>query len=63
MRPLVYDFGQLNNATEKDYITQIVKNRCQQIPQVMGRLDVAQSIVNVLDWSQKYMRRRNVITV
>lgn len=63
MRPLVYDFGQLNNATEKDYITQIVKNRCQQIPQVMGRLDVAQSIANVLDWSQKYMRRRNVITV
>ena len=26
MRPLVYDFGQLNQDTEKDYITQIVKD-------------------------------------
>ena len=27
MQPLVYDFGQLTNTTEKDYTTQIVKNR------------------------------------
>lgn len=25
MRPLVYDFGQLNTGAEKDYIAQIVK--------------------------------------
>lgn len=31
MRPLVYDFGQLNNATENDYIQQIVKDRFNQI--------------------------------
>ena len=27
MQPLVYDFGQLPNMTEKDYTVQIVKNR------------------------------------
>ena len=26
MRPLVYDFGQLNQDTERDYISQIVKD-------------------------------------
>ena len=27
MQPLVYDFGQLTNVTEKDYTIQIVKDR------------------------------------
>ena len=27
MQPLVYDFGQLTNITEKDYTVQIVKDR------------------------------------
>ena len=26
MRPLVYDFGQLNNINENEYVAQIVKN-------------------------------------
>ena len=26
MQPLVYDFGQLTDTTEKDYTTQIVQN-------------------------------------
>ena len=27
MQPLIYDFGQLTNVTEKDYTVQIVKDR------------------------------------
>ena len=61
MRPLVYDFGQLNNATEKDYTCQIVKDRCGQITEVEGQPAMIQSVANVLAWSQSYMRERNVI--
>ena len=60
MRPLVYDFGQLNNATEKDYTRQIVKDRCHAIAEVSGQTAVIKSVANVLAWSQKYMRGRNV---
>ena len=61
MRPLVYDFGQLNNATEKDYTRQIVKDRCTAIPNVVGQTDLIDSVADVLAWSQKYMRERNVM--
>ncbi|XP_019857687.1 PREDICTED: E3 ubiquitin-protein ligase rnf213-beta-like [Amphimedon queenslandica] len=60
MRPLVYDFGQLNNATEKDYTRQIVKDRCHVISEVTGQTAVIESVAYVLVWSQKYMRGRNV---
>lgn len=60
MRPLVYDFGQLSNNTEKDYIHQIVTDRCQNIHQVKGKADVIQAVTNVLVWSQNDMKRRNV---
>ena len=60
MKPLVYDFGQLNNATEKDYTRQIVKNRCHVIPEVTGQTAMIQSVADVLAWSQQYMRARNV---
>lgn len=60
MRPLVYDFGQLNDDNEKDYIDQIVKDRCQNIPQIKGQADVIHVIKNVLVWSQQYMRSRKV---
>lgn len=63
MRPLVYDFGQLNNKTEKDYTHQIVTDRCQDITQVMGQTNVIQSVSQVLSWSQKYMRKRKVCIV
>ena len=60
MRPLVYDFGQLNNATEKDYTKQIVKGRCQTIPEISGQVEIIDAVANVLAWSQKYMKERNV---
>ena len=60
MKPLVYDFGQLNNATEKDYTRQIVKDRCRAISEVTSQTKVIQSVANVLAWSQQYMRARNV---
>ena len=60
MRPLVYDFGQLNNATEKDYTKQIVKSRCQSIPKINGQVEIIDTVADVLAWSQKYMKERNV---
>ena len=60
MRPLVYDFGQLNNATEKDYTKQIVKGRCQNIPEISGQVKIIDAVADVLAWSQKYMKERNV---
>ncbi len=32
MRPLVYDFGQLNTGTEQDYTSQIVKDHVREQP-------------------------------
>ena len=63
MRPLVYDFGQLNDNTEKDYTNQIVTDRCQDIAQVMGQTNVIQSVSKILSWSQEYMRKRKVSIV
>ena len=60
MRPLVYDFGQLNNSTEKDYTTQIVRGRCSDIENVRGRSDIIEAVSHVLAWSQAYMRDRKV---
>ena len=64
MRPLVYDFGQLNLDTEKDYIRQIVWDRCQNIFQDRSAYSttctLVKSIAQVLAWSQKYMRERMV---
>ena len=60
MRPLVYDFGQLNLETEKDYTRQIVSDRCRDIPVVGSDMSVVNSIAQVLAWSQKYMRNRKV---
>ena len=60
MRPLVYDFGQLNNATEKQYIEQIVKNRSKNIAGVSGGIN---AITNVLIWSQSYMKKKKVSVI
>ncbi|CAL9693293.1 unnamed protein product [Knipowitschia caucasica] len=55
MIPLVWDFGQLNDDTEKMYIQQIVQR-------VVHNNDISavyiEVIVNVLSASQKYMRQR-----
>ncbi|XP_040919421.1 E3 ubiquitin-protein ligase rnf213-alpha isoform X2 [Toxotes jaculatrix] len=56
MIPLVWDFGQLNDHTEKIYIQQIVQR-------VVENKEIDQSyikqITDVLSASQKYMRTRN----
>ncbi|XP_053231504.1 E3 ubiquitin-protein ligase RNF213-like isoform X2 [Podarcis raffonei] len=56
MIPLVWDFGQLNNVTEKLYIQQIVQRLTRSIP--MSDVEL-QLITDVLFESQKYMRQRN----
>ncbi|XP_053308819.1 E3 ubiquitin-protein ligase RNF213 [Spea bombifrons] len=54
--PLVWDFGQLNNETEKKYIQQIV----QRLAKDLGiSTDDIQLLTNVLSTSQSYMRKRN----
>ena len=63
MRPLVYDFGQLNVDTEKDYTRQIVSDRCKDIPLVGADLSLVNAIAHVLAWSQKYMRHKKVSMV
>nr|XP_015798016.2 E3 ubiquitin-protein ligase rnf213-alpha [Nothobranchius furzeri] len=56
MIPLVWDFGQLNDCTEKIYIQQIIQR-------VVEKKNIAETyikvITNVLSASQKYMRERN----
>ncbi|XP_028940022.1 E3 ubiquitin-protein ligase RNF213, partial [Antrostomus carolinensis] len=56
MVPLVWDFGQLNNFTEKMYIQQIVQRVTEHVP--MGQLE-AEVITEVLFASQQYMRQRD----
>ncbi|KAM4761922.1 E3 ubiquitin-protein ligase RNF213 isoform 5-T6 [Cyanocitta cristata] len=56
MIPLVWDFGQLNNHTEKMYIQQIVQRVAEQLP--MARDEVG-TVTEVLFASQQYMRRRD----
>eukprot|EP00731_Ephydatia_muelleri_P024235 Em0016g506a len=55
MRPLVYDFGQLNTKNESEYVAQIVKNHFKQIAALSQHIV---SVANVLAWSQEYMRKR-----
>ncbi|KAK7926035.1 hypothetical protein WMY93_008345 [Mugilogobius chulae] len=55
MIPLVWDFGQLNDDTEKIYIQEIVQ-RVVQSHDISA--DYVKIIVSVLSASQKYMRRR-----
>ncbi|XP_071620776.1 E3 ubiquitin-protein ligase RNF213 isoform X2 [Heliangelus exortis] len=56
MIPLVWDFGQLNNFTEKMYIRQIVQRVREQVP--MGPCQ-AGVVTDVLFASQQYMRQRD----
>uniref|UniRef100_A0A7M4G2W3 RING-type E3 ubiquitin transferase n=1 Tax=Crocodylus porosus TaxID=8502 RepID=A0A7M4G2W3_CROPO len=55
MIPLVWDFGQLNNLTEKMYIQQIVQRLTDLVPATEDELKV---ITEVLYISQSYMRER-----
>ena len=56
----MYDFGQLNNVTEKDYTSQIVRGRCSEIESIQGRSDITEAVSRVLACSQAYMRDRKV---
>ncbi|KAK4812085.1 hypothetical protein QYF61_026917 [Mycteria americana] len=56
MIPLVWDFGQLNNLTEKMYIQQIVQRVTEHIPMSQSEAEV---ITEVLFASQQYMRQRD----
>ncbi|XP_053146867.1 E3 ubiquitin-protein ligase RNF213-like isoform X2 [Hemicordylus capensis] len=56
MIPLVWDFGQLNNFTEKLYIQQIVQRLTRSIRMSDANL---KTITEVLFESQTYMRQRN----
>ncbi|XP_068269102.1 E3 ubiquitin-protein ligase RNF213 [Nyctibius grandis] len=56
MIPLVWDFGQLNNLTEKMYIQQIVQRVTEHVPMRQGEAEV---ITEVLFASQQYMRQRD----
>ncbi|XP_068007364.1 E3 ubiquitin-protein ligase RNF213 isoform X3 [Melanerpes formicivorus] len=53
--PLVWDFGQLNNLTEKTYIQQIVQRVTEDVP--MNQCE-AEVVTEVLFASQQYMRQR-----
>ncbi|KAK1330749.1 hypothetical protein QTO34_008687 [Cnephaeus nilssonii] len=53
--PLVWDFGQLNNATERKYIEQIVRRLVGGTPIGPGQTHI---IADVLYASQCFMRRR-----
>uniref|UniRef100_A0A8C4TU02 RING-type E3 ubiquitin transferase n=1 Tax=Falco tinnunculus TaxID=100819 RepID=A0A8C4TU02_FALTI len=56
MIPLVWDFGQLNNLTEKMYIQQIVQRVSEHIPIKQSEAEV---MTEVLFASQQYMRQRD----
>ncbi|KAM6050451.1 E3 ubiquitin-protein ligase RNF213 isoform 2-T2 [Chlamydotis macqueenii] len=56
MIPLVWDFGQLNDLTEKMYIQQIVQRVTEHVPMTQFEAEV---ITEVLFASQQYMRRRD----
>ncbi|GAB0197590.1 E3 ubiquitin-protein ligase RNF213 [Grus japonensis] len=56
MIPLVWDFGQLNNLTEKMYIQQIVQRVTEHVP---VRQFEAEVMTEVLFASQQYMRQRD----
>ncbi|XP_064378919.1 E3 ubiquitin-protein ligase RNF213 isoform X2 [Dromaius novaehollandiae] len=56
MIPLVWDFGQLNDLTEKMYIQQIVQRLTEHVPMSQAEAEI---ITEVLFASQQYMRQRD----
>ncbi|XP_075760215.1 E3 ubiquitin-protein ligase RNF213 isoform X4 [Pelodiscus sinensis] len=56
MIPLVWDFGQLNNITERSYIQQIVQRLTESVQISAAEIEV---VTDVLFASQTYMRGRN----
>ncbi len=60
MKPLVYDFGRLDDATENDYTEQLVKDRCSNMDDLNEDQDTIKSVAKVITWSQSYMKKRTV---
>ncbi len=60
MLPMIWDFGQLNDAVEKLYIMQIVSKRCGFQNNIFNGLTPQQSniIIEVLSYSQNFMRKQ-----
>ncbi|XP_073505879.1 E3 ubiquitin-protein ligase RNF213 isoform X2 [Phyllobates terribilis] len=56
MMPLVWDFGQLDNETEKKYIQQIVQRLAKEIKLLASDVEL---LTDVLSTSQTYMRLNN----
>ena len=56
MRALVYDFGQLTDMTEKDYMKEIVYNHCSGTH--ASAMIVA--VLHLTAWCQGYMRKTQV---
>ena len=59
MRPLVYDFGQLDDSTENDYTKQMVHDRCSTVVD-LNKANCINAVADVLTWSQSYMKKRTV---
>ena len=63
MKPLVYDFGKLDDSTENDYTEQMVKDRCISIQSLREQQSTIKSIAKVVTWSQSYMKKRTVCEI
>ena len=63
MRPLVYDFGQLQQVTEDDYIRQIVHDHVKKHEGLKREnAAIVPVITGVLATSQAYMRGKKVVS-
>lgn len=60
MRPLIYDFGKLDDHTENEYTRQMVKDRCSTVDELQDRIDIMDAVAHVLTWSQSFMKQRTV---
>lgn len=60
MRPLVYDFGKLDDETEDKYTKQMVTDRCSAVKELEGQTEIIQAVSKVLTWSQSFMKKQTV---
>lgn len=64
MRPLIYDFGRLQQGTEDDYIGQIVSDHIKKhIDLKSENPAIVIVITEVLATSQAYMREKKVVSI
>ena len=64
MRPLIYDFGRLQQGTEDDYIGQIVSDHVKKhIGLKSENSAIVTVITEVFAASQAYMREKKVVGI